>query len=96
MSRRRVKKWFKPKRGLYGWAADKSQLARRQALGRRAKVTGWLSVGRALVALANITRDSWTRRVARVDSRYAFERHRAAKLRACRRLKRRKRRSVRC
>ena len=79
MTTRRVRKWYKPKKTLYGWAADKSQLARRQALGRRARVTGWLSVGRALVGLANVTRDGWTRRVARIDSRYAFDRHRTAR-----------------
>jgi hypothetical protein len=87
----KAKKWYRPKRTLYGWATEKSQLARRQALGRRAKVTGWLSVGRALVALANVTRDARTRRIARADSRYAFQRHRAAKLRASRRLARRAR-----
>jgi hypothetical protein len=76
MATRRKGRWFKPKRTLYGWAANKSQLSRRRALGRRAKVTGWLSVGRALVALSNATRDALTRRAARGDSRYAFEQHR--------------------
>jgi hypothetical protein len=85
MSRKQAKGWFKPRRHLYGWAAYKPELARRRALGRRARVTNWLSAARALVALANVTRDARTRRVARADAWYAFERHRTEKYKKRRR-----------
>jgi len=78
-----VKKWFnkavrdKPPYSLGGWS--KSQpigLRRGKAIASRPK--NWtpahrrLSAGRALVALANVTKDKRTRELARRDARYFF------------------------
>lgn len=76
-------KWFKkavmkkPPYSLGGWKKNQSPSVRRaKALASRPK--SWslkkrrLSAGRALIALANVTRDSRTEMAARADARYFF------------------------
>lgn len=76
-------KWFqkairaKPPYTLGGWKKTKGASSRRRAaLGSRPK--SWslkkrrLSAGRALLALANVTRDGATKKRAKVDAAYFF------------------------
>lgn len=78
-----MRKWFtkavnaKPPYNLGGWKKTQSATTRRsKALGSRPK--GWSmdhrrrSAGRALTALANVTKDKPTKRVARADANYFF------------------------
>lgn len=78
-----VRKWFRravmarPPYNLGGWSKDQSaNLRRRKALSSRPKnwtlKKRYLSAGRALIALANVTRDSGTREKAKSDARYFF------------------------
>lgn len=79
----KTKKWFKkavrkkPPYSLGGWKKTQSASTRRKkALSSRPK--GWslrnryLSAGRALIALSNVTKDKPTKRIARVDAKYFF------------------------
>lgn len=69
---RRIKKWFKPKKDLHGWDKDLSTTVRR----RRASIGRTdLSSAKALQALANVSKDAKTRRVAAVDARFFYARH---------------------
>ena len=78
-----AKKWFKkavrkkPPYDLGGWSKTQSAATRRRlALASRPK--NWslnnrrLSAGRALQALANVTKDPATKRAAESDARYFF------------------------
>ena len=78
-------KWFqkavnaRPPNSLGGWKKTQSPATRRaHALASRPKT--WtlahrrLSAGRALLALANVTRDAETKRKARADAKYFFGR----------------------
>ena len=76
-------KWFqkavqaKPPYDLGGWSKTKSTLTRRRlALASRpislTLTNRRLSAGRALIALANVSRDSATRAKARADAKYFF------------------------
>jgi len=76
---RAVEKWFKPKGTLSGWSKDQSaatrhrhllEAMRKRARGRTPGHKAALSVFRALLALANVTRDEETARVARADARW--------------------------
>jgi len=80
----RKKKWFskavmaKPPYTLGGWNKSQSSSVRRsKTLSSRPK--NWtlahrrLSAGRALQALANVTRDKATREIAARDARYFFK-----------------------
>ena len=79
----RKKKWFqeavkkKPPYNLGGWSKRKSTEARRRsALLSRPKSwslrTRYRSAGRALQALANVTKDKETKKKALLDARYFF------------------------
>jgi len=78
-----AKKWFskavraKPPYSLGGWKKSLPAAARRRkALASRPK--NWslkkrrLSAGRALLALANVTRDRKTKELAMLDAKYFF------------------------
>lgn len=78
-----AKKWFKkavmkrPPYNLGGWSKSQSADTRRaHAIASRPK--NWslhnrrLSAARALQALANVTRDKQTKKIARLDARYFF------------------------
>jgi hypothetical protein len=78
------KKWFKkavekrPPNNLGGWKKSlPANIRRRRALSSRPK--NWtmphryLSAGRALQALANVTKDKWTRMRAIQDAKYFFK-----------------------
>ena len=77
-------KWFKkavrkkPPYSLGGWSKTQAKdIRRRHALNSRPK--GWtlnhkrLSAARALMAIANVTKDKQTRIVAMRDARYFFK-----------------------
>ena len=72
--KRRSKRWFKPKRKT-GWHKDDPASIRRQRV-LRAFHNNALRAGRAMLALANVTRDPETKRKARQDAEYFFELHR--------------------
>ena len=80
----KIKNWYKkavnekPPYKLGGWSKTQSPITRRRlALGSRP--SNWnlnkrrLSAGRALQALANVTRDGQTRIVAQRDAHYFFK-----------------------
>jgi len=79
-----MKKWYKkavyekPPYNLGGWKKTQpTQTRRRNALASRPK--NWtlrkrrLSAGRALLALANVTKDKRTKELARRDANYFFK-----------------------
>lgn len=80
-----TKKWFqkavkaKPPNSLGGWRKDLSPAYRRK-LALMSRPKSWplakrrLSAGRALIALANVTRDRATKEAARIDAKYFFRR----------------------
>lgn len=80
-------KWFqkavgkKPPYTLGGWAKSKPPAARRRAA-LSSRPSNWslgkrrLSAGRALIALANVTRDRATEKKARLDAKYFFRKNR--------------------
>ncbi len=83
-------KWFqkavkdKPPYNLGGWRKSlKSTTRRTYALQSRPKnwklSTRYLSVARALTALANVTQDSRTRVLARSDAKYFYDRYKRTK-----------------
>lgn len=70
-------KWFKPKRSLGGWHhTQAASLRRAKAISSRPKNmslnTKRLSTGRALQALANVTRSRETKKAAKKDAEYFF------------------------
>jgi len=76
-------KWFrkavtaKPPNTLGGWSKSQPKSERRRrALSSRprnwSKKKRYLSAGRALMALANITKDKETKRKAKADAEYFF------------------------
>ena len=78
-----AKRWFKeavkggPTSNLGGWKKGKSARTRRRlAVASRPKTwnpeTKYRSAGRALQALANVTKDKTTKRIARSDAKYFF------------------------
>ncbi|MCD6317951.1 hypothetical protein J7M02_02660 [Candidatus Aerophobetes bacterium] len=76
---RRVKKWFKPK-GHIGWSKDMSAKERRR-IALKAKRGNYLKTARALLALANVTKDKETEKKARADAMYFFKMHKKRKKR---------------
>ena len=79
-----MKNWYKkavnekPPYTLGGWSKNQSSITRRRnALNSRPK--NWslnkrrLSAGRALQALANVTKDGQTKKVAQRDAHYFFK-----------------------
>lgn len=77
MPRKRKEKWFHPKTHM-GWAKDLPAAERRD---KALKAHGGdaLAAARALLALANVTKDKETRRLARADADYFFRMHRRQK-----------------
>ena len=78
-----VKKWFmkgvmkRSPNSLGGWKKTQSTTTRRRnALGSRPKnwnlKTRYLSTGRALLALSNVTKDKRTKQLAALDARHFF------------------------
>lgn len=75
--RRRVRKWFNPKRHT-GWHKnDPVSVRRRRVL--RAFHGNALRAGRAMLALSNVTKDPETKRKARADAEYFFNLHKKKK-----------------
>ena len=79
-----TKKWFrkavmaKLPYTLGGWKKNlPTTLRRRKALSSRPKNWAlkrrYLSAGRALIALSNVTRDKQTKKIARIDANYFFK-----------------------
>jgi len=72
----KVKKWFKPKEHT-GWRKTQSPATRRRKLlaaadKRKSLHNRYLEAGRKAQALANVTKDSATRRTATADANYFF------------------------
>lgn len=85
-----VRKWFKkaiyarPPYTLGGWSKKlPASTRRRRALASRPKNWSlkrkYLSTARALQALANVTKDRATKRVALIDAMYFYKKYRQAK-----------------
>lgn len=74
---KKTEEWFEPGPKL-GWSKDDSKDKRRRVALRHRK-GNHLKTARALQALANVTQDSETKRKARADARYFFEKHREKK-----------------
>jgi len=74
MPKKKVVKWFEAGAKL-GWRKEDSQ-AKRRAISLRNRDGNYLKAGRALQALANVTRDKRTAHLAKVDSSYFFAKHR--------------------
>lgn len=81
-------KWFQKavsgKLTLRGWAKSQSASVRRaKALSSRPKSLPlkkrWLSVSRALTALANVTQDKATKTIAKQDAEYFMELYKKSK-----------------
>lgn len=71
----RRKKWFHPKADLGGWTKDLTTEERRE-LALESHERDPLATARALQALANVTRDKETRKVAEADARFFFREYR--------------------
>jgi len=73
----RKKKWFKPKKHR-GWSKSQKATTRRRKLlnstdKRKSMHDRYLEAGKAIQALANVTQDSATRRAAKADAKYFFD-----------------------
>lgn len=64
-------KWFKPKKRKTGWSKFLPAKIRR-ARSLKAHKGDLLASGRSIQALANLTTDKRTERLARADARYFF------------------------
>lgn len=66
-------KWYHHGRSL-GWSKDDGQIKRRRAA-LASRHGNYLKTARALLALANVTRDPETQRKAMADANYFFKKH---------------------
>lgn len=67
----RVRQWFEVGKSLGGWVKNATARARRmRAL--RSRHGNFLRAGRALQALANVTKDKATKVKAKADANYMF------------------------
>jgi hypothetical protein len=73
-----VKKWFKPVKTHSGWRKDMG-IAKRRTRALTAHKGNALSTARSLQALANLTRDTTTKRAARKDALYFYAKHKRTK-----------------
>lgn len=67
------KRWFRPRGKLDGWKADAPPAARRRALKRSVRRSGWTTTQRRLLALHNVTTDRETRMAAKADMAWMRE-----------------------
>lgn len=73
VNKKMVKKWYEA--GVEtGWQKTQSATTRRRRA-LKAHKGSHLAAGRGLQALANVTQDKQTARLARADAKYFFERH---------------------
>ncbi len=66
-----MSKWYKPK-GHSGWKKSQSPEYRRRLV-LKAHKHSYLSAGRSMQALANVTKDKPTEKAASADARYFFK-----------------------
>ena len=71
-----LRKWAKFK-GHLGWKKDMPQAARRTLLERKVRSSGYATVIRKLLQLANVTRDAGTKQKARADMAYLRKKFRS-------------------
>ena len=71
---KKVERWFEAGKKL-GWQKTDSQSKRRTAA-LSSRRGNYLATARALLALANVTRDVQTAKAARSDAKYFFMKHR--------------------
>lgn len=74
---KKVKAWYEPKVHT-GWRKGQSTDYRRR-LTRKAHGNNLLTAGRSLQALANVTTDPTTARLAKADANYFFKKHKERK-----------------
>lgn len=77
MPKSQIEKWFKPGKPT-GWSKTLSARVRRSRV-LAARNGDALAAGRALMALSNVTTDKTTKRLARADALYFYEKHRKEK-----------------
>lgn len=75
-----VIKWFKPSKKHSGWRKD-MPMGKRRRLVLKAHKNDYLSAGRSMMALANVSQDKETARKSRQDADYFFREHRKRKRR---------------
>ena len=71
-----MRKWYHPE-GESGWKKTDTEQTRRRKVLKSHK--NYLSAGRSLLALSNVTKDPTTKRKARADALYFFRKHREEK-----------------
>ena len=71
----KVEGWYNPGEGLGGWSKYLS-VKERRGLALDSRGGGYLSVARALQALANVTKDKETKVRALADSKYFYGEYR--------------------
>jgi hypothetical protein len=74
---KKVIRWFRAGRPL-GWRKDMPIKKRRQ-IALKHRRGNYLATARALLALANVTKDKETKRKARADAKYFFALHKKKK-----------------
>jgi hypothetical protein len=67
-----VKKWYEPSKKETGWHKNLSASVRRARM-LKAHKSNNLAAGRACQALANVTKDKTTARLAALDARHFFK-----------------------
>ncbi len=72
MLRKKKVKWYKPKVHS-GWHKSQSPVYRRRLV--KAKHKTYLSSARSMQALANVSKDSATKRMASADAKYFYKLH---------------------
>ncbi len=72
-----VTRWFKPKKHS-GWRKDMG-IEKRRSRALSAHKGNALSTARSLQALANVTKDTTTKRAARKDALYFYAKHKRNK-----------------
>lgn len=77
MTTDKKEKWFKPSTSINWHKDDLPRTRRIRAL--QSKKGDLLATAKALNALANVTRDKATKKAARADANYFFERYRKEK-----------------
>jgi hypothetical protein len=71
--KKKVVKWYKPKVHS-GWTKNATPIARRRKVYASHK-KNYLSSGRSMLALSNVSQDLKTSRLARQDANYFFRMH---------------------
>ena len=77
MAKRKVVKWFKPRKTT-GWHKEDTQTQRRR-IALASHKGDLLSTARSLMALSNVSQDKMTARKAKADASYFYAKYKASK-----------------